>query len=45
MFGAVGDQKKFETGKNIVKYSIIGITVAIGSLVLVKQISALITGS
>lgn len=45
MFGAIGDQKKFETGKNIVKYSIFGIMVAIGSLVLVKQISALITGS
>ncbi|MDP1846005.1 MAG: TrbC/VirB2 family protein [Candidatus Moranbacteria bacterium] len=44
MFGATGDQKKFETGKNIVKYSLIGITIAIGSLALAKQISSLIGG-
>lgn len=44
MFGATGDQKKFETGKNIVKYSLIGITIAIGSLVLARQISNLISG-
>lgn len=36
-----GDEKRIETGKSIVTYSIIGIAVAIGSLVIVRQVATL----
>jgi hypothetical protein len=40
-----GDTKKVETGKSIVKNSIIGIIVALSSLVVVNEIARLIQGS
>lgn len=39
---AYGDEKRVETGKKIVTYSIIGIAIALGSLVIVKQIAGLL---
>lgn len=36
---AAGDENRIDTGKSIVKYSIIGIIVALASLVLVSQIA------
>lgn len=39
---AYGDEKKIDTGKNVVKYAIIGIVVALASLVIVRQISTLL---
>lgn len=41
---AYGDEKKLETAKKIVTYAVIGITVALGSLVIVTQVSDVITG-
>jgi hypothetical protein len=41
---AYGDEKKIDTAKEIIKYSILGIVVALGSLVIVRQIAALIGG-
>ncbi len=40
-----GDTDRIETAKKIFTYSIIGITVALGSLIIVKQVSNLIVGS
>lgn len=37
---AAGDEDRIDTGKKIVKYSIIGITIALAALVLVRQIAA-----
>jgi len=37
---SAGDDERIETGKKIFKYSLIGIIIAMGSLVLVKQIAA-----
>lgn len=42
-FGAGADEKSVEKGKAIVKYSLIGITVALASLTVVKQIANLLT--
>ena len=36
---AAGDESRIDTGKSIVKYSIIGITVALVALVLVRQVA------
>lgn len=36
---STGDEKRSETGKNIVKYALIGITVALAGLVIVRQIA------
>ena len=41
---AYGDEKRIDTAKQIVKYSIIGIIVALGALVIVKQIASIISG-
>lgn len=40
-----GDTDRIETAKKIFTYSIIGITIALGSLIIVKQVSNLIAGS
>ncbi len=37
---SAGDEKRAETGKNIVKYAIIGIIVAFSALIIVKQLAA-----
>lgn len=36
---AAGDEDRIDTGKNIVKYSIIGIAIALGAMVLVRQVA------
>ncbi|MFZ1627079.1 MAG: hypothetical protein WAT81_04720 [Candidatus Moraniibacteriota bacterium] len=36
---AAGDEDRIDTGKKIVKYSIIGITIALASLLLVRQVA------
>lgn len=36
---AAGDESRIDTGKSIVKYAIIGITVALAALVLVRQVA------
>jgi hypothetical protein len=36
---AAGDEERIDTGKSIVKYSIIGIIIAFSALILVKQIA------
>lgn len=36
---AAGDEDRIDTGKKIVKYSIIGITIALGALVMVRQVA------
>jgi len=41
---AYGDEKRIETAKKMGTYAIIGIIVALGSLVAVEQIKILITG-
>jgi hypothetical protein len=41
---AYGDEKRIETAKKMGTYAIIGIIVALGSLVAVEQIKKLITG-
>jgi hypothetical protein len=40
---SAGDDKRIETAKKIVTYAIIGIAVALASLVIVRQISNLLT--
>ncbi len=42
---AYGDEKKIDTSKKVVTYAVIGITVALASLVIVRQVSNLISGS
>lgn len=37
---AAGDEDRIDTGKKIVKYSIIGITIALAALVLVRQVAS-----
>lgn len=37
---AAGDENRIDTGKSIVKYSVIGITVALAALVLVRQVAS-----
>lgn len=37
---AAGDEDRIDTGKKIVKYSLIGITIALAALVIVRQIAA-----
>ena len=39
---AYGDEKRLDKGKQIVTYSIIGITVALAALILVKQVMDLL---
>ena len=39
---AYGDEKKLDSAKKIIKFSIIGITVALASLIIVKQIARLL---
>lgn len=41
---AYGDEKRIETGKKIIIYSIIGIVVALSAVVIVNEISRLISG-
>ena len=41
---AYGDEKRIETAKKIVTYAIIGIVVALGSLIIITQVSKIITG-
>lgn len=36
---SAGDEDRMDTGKKIVQYSIIGIAIALGSLVLVTQLA------
>ncbi len=36
---AAGDEDRIDTGKKIVKYSIIGITIALAAMVLVRQVA------
>jgi hypothetical protein len=40
---AAGDEDRIDTGKKIVKYAIIGITLALAALIIVSQIAALFT--
>lgn len=40
---AAGDEDRIDRGKKIVKYSIIGIIIALGSMVLVRQLAAFFT--
>lgn len=42
---AYGDEKRIDTGKKIVTYSIIGIIVALSAVVIVEQVNSLISGS
>ena len=42
---AYGDEKKIDTGKNIIKYAIIGIVVALAALIIVQQVSNLLGGT
>jgi len=42
---AYGDEKRIDTGKKIVTYSIIGIIVALSAVVIIGEISKLISGS
>ncbi|MDI6777786.1 MAG: pilin [Patescibacteria group bacterium] len=44
MFTSAGDEDRLTMGKNAAKYAIIGIVLAAGSLVIIKQVMALITG-
>ena len=37
---AAGDEDRIDTGKKIVKYSIIGIAIALAALVLVRQVAS-----
>lgn len=41
---SAGDSKQVETGKNIFKYSLMGVLIAMVSMVLVTQIARIITG-
>lgn len=42
---AAGNEKMVDKGKDIFKYSIIGIVVALSALVVINQVSVLLTGS
>jgi hypothetical protein len=42
---AYGDEKRIETGKKIFTYSVIGIIVALSAVVLITEVSRLISGS
>ena len=44
MFSAAGNEKQYETGRSIVTYAIIGLAIAIGSLVIAQQVANLIGG-
>jgi len=44
-FAAAGDEKRAETAKNIVKYSIMGVALAVTSLIIIRTIAGLFTGS
>ncbi|MFA5872311.1 MAG: pilin [Parcubacteria group bacterium] len=44
MFSATGNEKQFETGRNIVTYAIIGIAISIGSLVIAQQVARIVAG-
>lgn len=39
---SAGDTKRIETGRNIVKYALIGITVALASLILIRTVEGLL---
>jgi hypothetical protein len=39
---AYGDEKRMETGKKIFTWSIVGVVVSLGSLIVVKQIMSLL---
>jgi hypothetical protein len=41
---AYGDEKRIDTAKKIITYSIIGIVVALSALVIINQVASLITG-
>lgn len=41
---AYGDEKRIETGKKIIVYAIIGIVVALSAVVIINEISSLISG-
>jgi hypothetical protein len=40
-----GDEKRIETGKKIIQFSIIGIIIALGAVVIINEISRLIAGA
>lgn len=42
---AYGDDDRIKSGRNILKYSLLGITVALAALILVKQVGSLIGGT
>ncbi len=44
MFSAAGDQDRYEMGKKTVMYSLVGIIIAVGALILVNQVIELIGG-
>jgi len=44
-FAAGGDESKVEMGKKTIRYSLIGITIAVAAIVVLRQIDRLITGS
>lgn len=44
MFTSAGDEDRLTMGKNAVKYAIIGIVLAAGALVIIRQVTVLITG-
>lgn len=41
---AYGDEKRIETAKKIITFSVIGIVVALSAIVIINQVSFLITG-
>jgi len=43
-FAAGADESKVELGKSTIKYSIIGITVALAAMVILRQVDRIITG-
>ena len=45
MFTAVGDDEKYKLGRKTATYSIIGLVIAVASLIIVNQVIALIGGS
>jgi len=44
MFTAVGEEERYKQGKQMVIYSILGIAIAAGSLVIVQQVMSLVAG-
>lgn len=44
MFTSAGDEDRLTMGKNAVKYSIIGIALAAGALVIIRQVIVLVAG-